>query len=276
MMRMSAEARAKLTEPWEAWVPYPYDDKVAPRRVGGRLQYVEWKGGEILGTITQGFGHTKAAGGPEIVVGKHWSREEGDQVLSDDMAACERSVNRQLKVKVTQHQFDSICDTNFNCETAATAAIKLINAGNSRAVPSKLMQYTFSRGEHMEGLVHRRAAEIAWFNTPDDLEGPPAPHPDVAFCPKAERNPPPIKMRNSKQGTAALTIAAGTLAEVAKSANDALQPVIDAKGSLDQLGVFDHLGLLANNPALLIGIAVIGLCAFIWWDRRNKLLNDHV
>jgi GH24 family phage-related lysozyme (muramidase) len=276
MMRMSAEAREKLTEPWEAWVPYPYDDKVPPQRIGGRLQYVEWKGGEIKGTITQGFGHTDAAGEPEIMPGVHWSREQGDEVLSRDLADCEHEVNRRLKVKVTQHQFDALVDTWLNCPKATVAAIDLINAGNARAVPGKLLQYTYSRGEHMDGLVHRRNAEIAWLNTPDHIEGPAAPHPDIAFCPKGERNPPPKTMLQSKTGTAAATTGAASLAIAVQSANAALEPIMQAKGSLQDLGVFDHLDLLTHNTTVLMCAVVAAFAVFIWFDRRNRLVNDHV
>lgn len=277
MRRFSAKGRSTLTEPWEECVLYVYDDKVPKRRdANGHLRYPEWDGGEAKGTLSLGFGHTDAAGSPKIVQGMRISREEADRILAADLAPCERAVNRALKADVTQHQFDALVDTYFNCPAAAAAAIKLINAGNAQAVPAKLLQYTYSKGEHMDGLTHRRTAEIAWFNTPDGAETPPPPHPDVTFSPKAERNPPPMTMKQSKTGAAAGTVAIGTVAEMAQSANDALAPVIQAKGTLQDLGLFDHLDLLLHSPRVLIGLAIVALCIFIWWDRRQKLVNDHV
>jgi GH24 family phage-related lysozyme (muramidase) len=276
MRRFSPKGRSTLTEPWEECVLYVYDDKVPKRRIGGHLAYPEWDGGVVKGTLTIGFGHTDAAGLPKIVQGMRISRQEADRVLAADLAPCERAVNRALKADVSQHQFDALVDTYFNCPAAAIEAIKLINAGKAAAVPAKLLQYTYSKGEHMDGLTHRRTAEIAWFNTPDGIETPPAPSPEVVFSPKAERNPPPKPMSQSKTGTAAITVAAGTIAETAQSASDALQPVIAVKGSLQDLGLFDHLDLLLHNPRVLIGIVVVGLCLFIWWDRRHRLVNDHV
>lgn len=276
MRSLSAKGRASLTEPWEECVLYVYDDKVAKRRIAGKLAYPEYDGGEIKGTLTIGFGHTDAAGAPKIAQGLRIKRAQADEILSRDLGPCERAINRLLKVEISQHRFDALVDTYFNCPAAAIAATKLINAGNAQGVPAKLLQYTCSRGEHMDGLTHRRTAEIAWFNTPDGIETPPSPNPDVVFSPKAERNPPPKTMASSKTGTAAVTIGAGTIAEAANSANEALGPVIEAKGALEQLGLFDHLSLLAHNPAVLIALAVVALCAFIWWDRRNRLVNDHV
>lgn len=276
MREFSPEGREKLTEPWEECVLYVYDDKVPKRHIDGKLQYPEWDSGEVRGTLTIGFGHTDAAGLPKIVRGMRITEAEADQVLSDDLAPCVARVNRQLKVAVTQHQFDGLVDTDFNCPTAATAAIKLINAGTPQAVPAKLLQYTYSKGEHMEGLVHRRTAEIAWFNTPDDVESPPAPRPDVVFSPKAERNPPPMTMASAKTTPAVATIITGSIAAAAQSANEALEPIKQAKGSLAELGVFDHVGLLLHNPVVLVCALVIGMAAFLWIDRRSKLVNDHV
>jgi GH24 family phage-related lysozyme (muramidase) len=276
MRSFSAAARARLTEPWEECVLYVYDDKEPKRHINGRLVYPEWDGGAVKGTLTIGFGHTDAAGAPKITQGMRITRGEADEMLSRDIAPCEREVDRLLKVEVTGHQFDMLVDTYFNCPTGAVAAIKLFNAGRSDAVPAKLLQYVCSKGERMQGLVNRRNAEIAWGNTPDQVEAPPAPNPDIVFSPKAERNPPPSTMASSKTGTAAITIGAGTIAEVAQSANEALEPIKQAKGTLQDLGLFDHLSLLAHNPTVLIGAVVVAMCVFIWWDRRHKLVNDHV
>ena len=276
MREFSAEARERLTEPWEECVLYVYDDKCAKKLVNGKRQYVEWDGGPVKGTLTVGFGHTDAAGGLQISQGLRLTREQADELLSADLEPCVRAVNRLLQVQVTQHQFDALVDTQFNCPTAALAAIRLINAGNISAVPAKLLQYTFSKGEHMEGLTHRRTAEIAWFNTPDQVEPPPAPNPEIVFSPKAERSPPPKTMASSKTGTAAGTTVAASIAIAANSANQALEPIKQAKGSLQQLGLFEHLDLLAHNPTVALCALVVGLAAFIWWDRRNRLVNDHV
>jgi lysozyme len=272
MRTLSPAARQRLTEPWEECVLYNYDDKVP--KIHGR--YPEWDGGAVRGTLTIGFGHTDAAGGLRITQGLRLTRSDADELLSRDLAPCERAVNRALKVEVTQHQFDAIVDTYFNCPTGALAAIKLINAGRADDVPAKLLQYVNSKGERMQGLVNRRNAEIAWFNTPDDGEPPEAPRPDVVFSPKAERNPPPKAMAQSKTGAAAIAIGTGSAAEGVSQANEVLDQVRQAHETLHSLGLADHLASLAQNPAVLIAVMGMGLAAFIWFDRRRKLMNDHV
>src|SRR5579859_1846304 len=273
MREFSDAGRDRLTEPWEECVLYVYDDKQP--KVHGR--YPEWNGGPVRGTLTIGFGHTNAAGGLKIIQGLRLKdREEAGELLTRDLAPCVASVNRQLRVKVSQHQFDALVDTDFNCPSAATAAIKLINAGRSDEVPAKLLQYVCSKGERMQGLVNRRNAEIAWFNHPDDAEPPPAPNPDIVFSPKGERNPPPKGMHESKTIAAGGSILSFGLAEAAKAFNEMLAPIKEAKGSLDDLGVFDMLGSATHDPKFMICAAVVGLAAFIIWDRRQKLMVDHV
>ncbi len=282
--RMGEAALDRLTKPWEEFVGYPYDDKVPKRRnAQGRLAYPVWNGGPRRGTITVGFGHTDAAGpgldfGPKIVPGMTLSEAEACELLLRDMAPCERQVRGWLKVPVTQHEYEGLVDTDFNCPSAALAACRLINAGNMAAVPGKLMQYTYSKGEHMAGLDHRRAAEIAWMRTPDEVEGPSPPHPDAIFSPKGEREPAPRSMISSKTGSAAATIGAGGVLTAIQSANDAAEPIKQAQQNLTDLGLMDRLALLTHAPAfaVIVGVAIVALAAFVWWDRHYKMTNDHI
>lgn len=273
MRRISAAARAKLTEPWEECVLYVYDDKVPKRRIGGHLQYPEWDGGAVRGTLTIGFGHTDAAGGLHITQGLRITREQADELLSQDLAPCERRVNSALRVAVTQHQFDTLVDVDFNCPSALPHCASLVNAGRAGEVPRVLLQYTHSHGEFMPGLVNRRNAEIAWWNTPDDPDEADA---QEVFSPKAERNPAPKSMASSKTGSAAVTIGAGGAVAALQAANDAAEPIKAAKQNLVELGLFDQLVAALHSPAFLIGIGVVALAVFVWFDRRAKLRSDHV
>lgn len=282
-MDISQGAVKKLTAPWEEFVGYPYDDKVAKRRnAEGHLAYVVWDGGPVRGTITIAFGHTDAAGAPKIVPGMTMTEDEGWQLLARDLAPCVARVNRLLKVEVTQHQFDAIVDGDFNCPSMTGPMCALMNAGRASAVPAKMLQYTYSKGEHMDGLTHRRNAEIAWFNTPDHIEAAaPTTDPEVVFSPKAERNPPPKSIVSSQTATAAATMGMGglgTLASAVDKLNQQAAPIIQAKQTVTDLGVFDHLGALANGPTagIVIGAVIVALAAFVIFDRWQKLRNDHV
>jgi GH24 family phage-related lysozyme (muramidase) len=278
----SRAALKRVTEPWEECVLYPYDDLVPKQHIDGVLRYPEWKGGASRGTITIGFGHTDAAGGLQIEPGMQLSREQAEDLLLEDMAPVVAAVNRLLKVEVTQHQFDGTCDTYFNCPAAAIAAIKLYNAGRGDEVPAKLLQYVSARDKHtgqlvrLQGLVNRRNAEIAWGNTPDESEPPPAPNPDVVFAPKAARNDPPKPTLQSKTVAAGGTLVTASLAEAADAFNHILDPIKQVKSSLEEIGVFDHLALAAHDPKFMFALAAAGLAGFIIADRIYKLKVNHV
>ncbi|WP_316172253.1 lysozyme [Bradyrhizobium sp. SZCCHNRI3037] len=176
MRTYSAAARQRVTELWEECVLYVYDDKVPKRRIDGRLRYPEWDGGAPIGTLSIGFGPTDAAGGLKISHGLRLTHAEADELLSRDLALCERAVNAALKVRVTQHQFDALVDTYFNCPTAALAAIRLINAGKAEQVPAKLLQYVYSNGDYMKGDGFPRRAKLS-----------------IAVCELSLRHVPPIQ-----------------------------------------------------------------------------------
>lgn len=274
MRSYSAAARSRVTEPWEECVLYVYDDKRPKERIGGRLQYPEWDGGKPIGTLTIGFGHTDAAGAPKITQGMRITREEADEILSNDLAPCVARVNRMLTAETTQHQFDAIVDTDFNCPAAAVAAARLINAGRPHDVPAKLLQYVYSKGEFMQGLVNRRNAEIAWFNHPDEAAPLPAPDPDVVFSPKGERNPPPKPMSQSKTGAASVSLGTGAIAIMTREINQVLDRLNELHDKAANLGV--PVDQLVKNPVVLACAAAVFFAAFIWFDRRYKLVNDHV
>jgi GH24 family phage-related lysozyme (muramidase) len=291
-MRMSAAGRAKLTEPWEERILYVYDDKLAKVHVNGKWVQPEWQGGAVHGTLTIGIGHTDAAGpikvaglAPRIHQGMRLTDEQAEQIFADDLEPCEARVNRLLKVSVTQHQFDALADLDFNCPSASPHVIGLVNAGNWPGAERAMLQYVNSKGERMQGLVRRRNAEISWANVPDDPETEAttqvAPS-ETTVCPKGERTKPPKSMASSTSGTAGAATGAGgiwlAIRAFLDQFNDASAPIQTTKDNLTNLGVWDHLVTLAHSHefALAAGIGFLILGAYVWYDRRQKLLNDHV
>lgn len=208
-MKMSEDGLVRLTQPWEEFVPYPYDDKTARiRGADGKYAYREWTGGHVHGTVTIGFGHTDAAGEPKITPGMRLTEEEARLLLLKDMAPVERMVDRRLKADVTQHQYDTLCDLGFNCPSALPHVTRLVNAGKWPAAERVMLEYVYSKGEYMHGLVRRRTAEIAWANTHDDPEA----HEAAPLSPKAEKKPrADLTTHVSVGGTGAVVAAAGAL-----------------------------------------------------------------
>lgn len=215
-MRMSEEGLVNLTQPWEEFVAYPYDD-LLPRVRGadGKYAYREWKGGPVRGTVTIGFGHTDAAGPvnysdtsavpvARIKPGMRLTEDQARRLLLNDMAPVERMVDRHLTVDVTQHQYDCLADICFNCPSAIPHVTRLVNAGNWPAAEQVMLEYVYSKGNRLPGLVRRRTAEISWANTHDDKEVAAA-APKAA--PRAEKAPPKIAAHHI--GTAGAAVVAG-------------------------------------------------------------------
>ena len=166
MQKISADGRAFI-EKWEELVLYVYDDKVPKRRINGIRQCPEWEGGEVIGTLTIGYGHTDAAGYPRIKQGMRITKEQADEILDNDLEPCEADVRRIVKVPLTQHQFDAQVSFTFNCGTGNLKKLDIrLNQGNYDDIPKRLMQFVSSKGERMQGLVNRRTGEVALWNTP--------------------------------------------------------------------------------------------------------------
>lgn len=290
-MRMSQLALDRLTKPWEEFVGYPYDDKVGKvKGLDGKRRYPEWKGGPVRGTITIGYGHTDAAGAPKIEPGLRVSLEEATQILADDIRPCERAVARMVKVPLGQHQFDTLTDFVFNAGDGTlgkSTLLRKLNEGDYDAIPAELMKFTLSKGEHMEGLTHRRQAEIAIWNTPDEK-----PHAlrispedrgleeDDVHCPKGE-GAASRSAFDSKEIAAGTTVAIGTIAKEATNAPaplpahagpDPLDAVHQAQDQLQSLGLWDTVvSFLAHHQSQLLTYMVVGLVVFMVAKRFLRL-----
>lgn len=271
-MRASNECITSIKQ-WEEFVGYPYDDKIPKRRIDGVLQYPEWTGGEIRGTITLGYGHTDAAGAPKIEAGMHCTEEMACTILRGDIAKVEAQVNRAIKVPISQHEYDALVSLAYNCGSALPKVAVLINSGRGDEVPAKMLEFVYSKGERMKGLVNRRNAEIALWNRPDD---PQIAEVDETFSPKAEREPPPKDARSSKSIAAGSTVTvAGAMATI-DTANQAAESIKTAGGNLQDFGLFDIVGIAAHKPMFWVGIVIVACAAFLIWDRYRKLVQDHV
>jgi GH24 family phage-related lysozyme (muramidase) len=274
-----SEEGVRLIAKWEEFVPYIYDDKVPKRRIDGQLQYPEWEGARLRGTLTIGYGHTNAAGPPHLTYGLHVTKEEAEKILADDLAPCERDVARLVKVKLSQHQFDALVSFTFNCGAGnLKKLVARLNQGDYDDVPRRMMNYVTSKGERMRGLVNRRTAEVKLWNTPDDPEEAEI---NEEFSSKAEENKKRSAVDSKSIATAA-TAGTSAIAAAANAIKEHTEPVADAARSVKEIhdtvndsGLIEHIWSALHNPVVLC--TIVALCAaFLVWDRYRKLKQDHV
>jgi lysozyme len=154
----------ELIKDFESFVPYPYDDLVPAK--GGK--YPEYKGGPVKGTITQGYGHTNAAGPPKIKFGSRWTKEYAEQILEQDLQKVIDSCDRLIKTGLNAHQYGAIVSFQYNTGSLGKSSVlRLVNAEKFDDVPEALMKYVMSKGKKLKGLERRRKAECElWQSRP--------------------------------------------------------------------------------------------------------------
>ncbi len=137
-----------------------------------------------VGVRTIGYGHTDAAGPPKVTRGMTITKREAEDILRADLGKVEKQVNDLVKVPITQNQFDALVSFHFNTGgLGRSSALRSLNAGNYKDVPSLLLLWNKGGGKVMAGLVRRRKAEGGLFNS--TLAAAPKP-PDI---PKPEPKP---------------------------------------------------------------------------------------
>lgn len=116
---------------------------------------------DSVGVWTIGYGHTHA-----ITGGMKCSQEEANEWLKSDVVWAESTVNHAVHVKLTQNQFDALCDFVFNEGVGAfqgSTLLRMLNAGAYSAAAAQLPRWDQAGGKVLPGLVRRRELERQLF-----------------------------------------------------------------------------------------------------------------
>ena len=89
------------------------------------------------------------------------TREQAMDLLAQDVARFEAAVNSYV-LDLTQNQFDVLVDFTFN--TGEGALEQLLSHGLSE-VPNQLPRWIHAKGQVIQALVDRRAAEVEIWNS---------------------------------------------------------------------------------------------------------------
>lgn len=118
---------------------------------------------DSVGILTIGYGHTHAVKAGDIITG-----EQADAFLREDLQVAELTVNTNVKVKLTQGQFDALVSFVFNLGSGnfvKSTLIKKLNAGDYAGSADEFGKWVNAGGKKLPGLVKRRAAEGEVFLT---------------------------------------------------------------------------------------------------------------
>ena len=115
------------------------------------------------GVWTMGYGHTA-----DVKEGDSIDQEAAEAFLIEDLETFEQAVTRLVEVPLTQQQFDALVSWTFNLgagNLAESTLLKKLNNYQYAEGPEQMMRWVRAGGKVLDGLVRRRAAEAALFQS---------------------------------------------------------------------------------------------------------------
>lgn len=106
---------------------------------------------------TIGYGHTKGVKPKQVI-----TEEQANQYLLDDLQVSLGAVNRLVKVKLSQNQFDALVSFTFNLGQGALAGstlLRKLNSGDYEGAANEFPKWNGAGGKVLAGLVRRRKME---------------------------------------------------------------------------------------------------------------------
>jgi lysozyme len=116
-----------------------------------------------VGVVTICSGHTKTAR-----IGQVKTDAQCQALLLQDVAKAEHDVQRLVKVRLTQNQFDALVSFDFNVgegNFAKSTLLKELNLGRCWAAGREFPKWDKAKGYRLPGLTQRRADERKLFET---------------------------------------------------------------------------------------------------------------
>ncbi|GGG66092.1 lysozyme [Edaphobacter dinghuensis] len=117
-----------------------------------------------VGVWTIGYGHT----GGEVHGGMTITEDQADTLLHSDVAAAVTCVNRAVTSNIAQSQFDALVDFVFNLgcgSLLSSTLLRYINAGQFDLAAPQFLLWDHAGGVVVPGLLARRQAEMALFQS---------------------------------------------------------------------------------------------------------------
>jgi lysozyme len=111
---------------------------------------------------TIGYGCT----GPDITRDTVWTQAQADAELEQRMTGFGKSVDRLVKVPITDEQKGALADFAYNLGSVAlqnSTLLRLMNGGDAAGAADEFRKWVKAGGVTLPGLVKRRDAERALF-----------------------------------------------------------------------------------------------------------------
>lgn len=113
---------------------------------------------DVTGTLTIGWGHTGTIDGIPIYEGLTISQQKADELFDMDLERFENHVNGYHdKYNFTSNEFSALVSFAYN-----VGSITQLTAKGTRTktqIANKMLEYVYSKGVKLKGLVNRRTKE---------------------------------------------------------------------------------------------------------------------
>jgi lysozyme len=119
-----------------------------------------------VGVWTIGWGHTSAAGRPQVLPGMEITEAQAEEILRTDLAKFERWVADYITRKPTRGQYDAMVSLCFNVgprNFKASPVLAAFNAGDLDLARKSFLHHVKAGGKYSRGLENRRKTEQALF-----------------------------------------------------------------------------------------------------------------
>ena len=121
------------------------------------------------GVATIGYGSTYYADGrPVKMTDAPITEAQAQELLQATLAKYEACVNGAVKMPINQNQFDAFVSFTYNVGCSAfrnSTMLRLFNQGYTHQAAEQFNRWTRGGGKVLPGLVARRAAERALFES---------------------------------------------------------------------------------------------------------------
>jgi lysozyme len=113
---------------------------------------------------TIGYGNTFYLDGSKVLMGQKISQIEADMLMLKLLPKYEATVDRNIKVTVTQNQYDALVSFCWNCGSSQ-ALFRLVNQKATDEVIYDwwINHYVTGGGKLLQGLINRRRKEADLF-----------------------------------------------------------------------------------------------------------------
>lgn len=118
------------------------------------------------GVWTIGYGTIKYPDGTRVRAGDSCTRGQAEVWLKSDCQWVDACLDKYVKVKVSQNQFDAMASFVYNIGETAFAKstfLTLLNQGNKIGAANQFDRWVFDNGKRIPGLVNRRVKEKQLF-----------------------------------------------------------------------------------------------------------------